>query len=132
MERTLIGNLRPQIGQTVKIQGWLQTLRDQKKMQFLVVRDRTGAVQVVYEKKAGPELAEQISKLTAELAVTITGLAIDNPIVKLGGIEIQLTALQVDNLADSPCRLTPLVKRCLSLITAWIGVSWTCAGLRTC
>jgi nondiscriminating aspartyl-tRNA synthetase len=107
MERTLIGNLRPQIGQTVKIQGWLQTLRDQKKMQFLIMRDRSGAVQVVYEKKAGLELAEQISKLTAESAVTITGLAIDNPIVKLGGIEIQLTSLQVENLADSPLPFEP-------------------------
>ena len=50
MERVLIGNLRDHIGQTVEIQGWLQTLRDQKKMQFLVVRDITGMVQIVFKK----------------------------------------------------------------------------------
>ena len=50
MERTQIGDLRKHIGETVRIQGWLQTLRDQKKMQFLVVRDMSGLVQVVVEK----------------------------------------------------------------------------------
>ena len=35
MERTYIKDLRSAIGQTVQINGWLQTLRDQKKLQFL-------------------------------------------------------------------------------------------------
>ena len=61
MERTWIGDLRSMVGHPVKIQGWLQTLRDQKKMQFLVMRDTTGAVQVVLEKQASPQLAETIS-----------------------------------------------------------------------
>ena len=53
MERTLINDLRDQVAKEVKIKGWLQKLRDQKKMQFLVVRDHTGAVQVVFEKVCG-------------------------------------------------------------------------------
>lgn len=110
MERTLIGDLKTKLGGSVKIQGWLQTLRDQKKMQFLVVRDRTGAVQVVLEKKTDPALAELISKLTVESAITLTGEAIENPIVKLGGIEIQLQSLTVDNLADSPLPLDPFAE----------------------
>ena len=57
MQRTKIADLRQAIGQAVKLQGWLQTLRDQKKMQFLVVRDSRGLVQVVFEKAAQPELA---------------------------------------------------------------------------
>ena len=39
MERTLIADLRGKLDQTVKVQGMLQTLRDQKKMQFIVLRD---------------------------------------------------------------------------------------------
>jgi aspartyl-tRNA synthetase len=109
MERTLIGNLRQTIGQTVKISGWLQVLRDQKKMQFLVVRDRTGAVQVVFEKKANPELAELISTLGSESAITITGLVIDNPIVKLGGLEMQLETLEVNNKAEAPLPYEPFI-----------------------
>ena len=110
MERTLIGKLKTSLGQTVKIQGWLQTLRDQKKMQFLVVRDRTGAVQVVFEKKSDLALADLISNLTVESAITLTGLAIENPIVKLGGIEIQLQSLSIENLADSPLPLDPFAE----------------------
>ena len=68
MERTLIKELRGQVGKEVKIKGWLQKLRDQKKMQFLVVRDHTGAVQVVFEKAANEELAATISGITTESA----------------------------------------------------------------
>lgn len=107
MERTLIGDLRQAIGQKVKISGWLQVLRDQKKMQFLVVRDRTGAVQVVFEKKADPELAEVISTLGSESAVTLTGMVVDNPIVKLGGLELQLETLDVVNKAEAPLPFEP-------------------------
>ena len=46
MERVFIKDLRKHIGETVKVQGWLQTLRDQKKMQFLVVRDLTGPAKI--------------------------------------------------------------------------------------
>jgi len=60
MERTLIKDLGNKIGEEVSIQGWLQTLRDQKSMQFLIIRDRTGLVQVAHWKKGNPELAEQI------------------------------------------------------------------------
>lgn len=107
MERTWISELRTKIGQPVKIQGWLQTLRDQKKMQFLVVRDVSGAAQVVFEKAAGPALAGMIARLGIESAVTITGIVIDNPVVRLGGLEIQLQGLQVESYASSPLPLDP-------------------------
>jgi len=107
MERTMIGNLKEHLDQPVKIHGWLQTLRDQKKMAFLVVRDPSGLVQVVFEKKNDPALAERISAITSESAVTISGTALSNPIVKLGGIEITLATIRVDNLAASPLPFDP-------------------------
>ncbi len=110
MERSFIGNLKSSFGQKVTIQGWLQTLRDQKKMQFLVVRDRTGAVQVVFEKKADPALAEVISGLTTESAIVITGTVLENPIVKLNGLEVQLESLQIINKADSPLPFDPFAE----------------------
>lgn len=110
MERTPIGSLRQAIGQTVKIQGFLQTLRDQKKMQFLILRDLTGSAQVVFEKKNDPALAEKISSLTSESNLTITGLVLDNPIVKLGGLEVQLADVRLDNLAASPLPFDPFAE----------------------
>ena len=80
MERTFIKDLRGKIDQTVKLQGWLQTLRDQKKIQFLILRDPTGLVQVAHWKPNDEVLAEKIAALGAETALTITGKVIDNPI----------------------------------------------------
>jgi len=107
MERTLIGDLRSKIGQSVTVQGWLQVLRDQKKMQFLVLRDQTGAVQIVVEKAASPDQAALISTCGVESALTITGKVIDNPIVKLGGIEMQLESIEVNNNAAIPLAFEP-------------------------
>jgi nondiscriminating aspartyl-tRNA synthetase len=107
MQRTFIGNLREHIGSKVKVQGFLQTLRDQKKMQFLILRDLTGLVQIAFWKANDPDLAEKISALGAESIITVTGEVIDNPIVKLGGLEIQLETLTVDGLAESPLPLDP-------------------------
>src|SRR5512133_1907963 len=110
MERTMIGDLRGFIGQTVKIQGWLQTLRDQKKMQFLILRDPTGAVQVVNEKSSNPQPAEEISRLSAETALTLTGRVVDNPVVKLGGLEVQLETLRVEGESDPQLPLDPFAE----------------------
>ena len=52
MERTLIKDLHKHIDEKVTIKGWLHTLRDQKNMQFVIIRDRTGLVQVAHYKKA--------------------------------------------------------------------------------
>jgi nondiscriminating aspartyl-tRNA synthetase len=107
MERTFIGDLHQYIGKAVKIQGYLQTLRDQKKMQFLILRDATGLVQVAHYRPANEELGNQISTLTVESALTITGKVVDNPIVKLGGLEIQLETLAVEGPAASPVPFDP-------------------------
>jgi aspartyl-tRNA synthetase len=107
MDRTYIAELRSKIGQTVKVQGWLQTLRDQKSMQFLIVRDPTGLVQVTHAKGNDAELSATISALAAESAITITGRVEENPIVKLGGLEIQLESLQLESPAESPLPFDP-------------------------
>ena len=107
MERTLIGDLRKHLDETVMIKGWLQVLRDQKKIQFLVLRDRTGSVQIIHWKPNDMELAELISTLGTEFALTVTGKVIDNPSVKLGGLEVQLESLVVENNAESPLPFEP-------------------------
>lgn len=110
MERMMIGDLRKMVGQTVKIQGWLQTLRDQKKMQFLIVRDPSGSVQVVNEKLAKSQEASIISMLGMETALTITGRVIDNPVVKLGGLEVQLETVVIEGAADTSLPLDPFAE----------------------
>lgn len=107
MERTLIKDLKDHIGEQVTLKGWLQTLRDQKSMQFIILRDKTGLAQVAHWKKGNPELAELISTLGTESALTVIGKVVENEVVKLGGIEIQLEALKVENNAELPLPFEP-------------------------
>jgi len=101
VERTLIGQLREKVGERATIRGWVNTVRDQKRLQFLIVRDETGLAQAVVDKQDPPsELNEQISALTAESAITVTGTVIADERVKLGGIELRIESLHVDSLAE--------------------------------
>ena len=107
MMRTEIRDLKDHIDEVVTVKGWLQTLRDQKKMQFLILRDRTGLVQIAHYRPENPELGEQISALGAESALSVTGKLVKNDIVKLGGLEIQLQELIVENNAETPLPFDP-------------------------
>ena len=105
MKYIAISELSKHIGQNVTLQGWVHTLRDQKHVQFLILRNRTGSVQVVHEKTGA--LAGQVSALTRESAIAISGRVVENPGVRLGGVEIQLAELRVVNVAESPLPLDP-------------------------
>ena len=107
--RTLVHDLRAHLGGTVSVSGWVNTLRLQRAMQFVLVRDHTGTVQVAHRRAgAGPAdaraaaLAELIDGLTPESAVRITGRVVENPVVKLGGLEIVPTRVEVLNRAETP------------------------------
>lgn len=107
MKRTRICDLKDHLDEVVTIQGWLQILRDQKKMQFLILRDRTGLVQVAHYRPDNPEMGDLISSLGVESALTVTGKVVANEVVKLGGLEIQLQDLRVENRAETPLPYDP-------------------------
>ena len=101
MARTLISELSSHVGEQVTIRGWAQAVRDQKRVQFVVVRDESGLAQTVLGKDDPPtELNEQVSSLTVESAVTLTGTVVADERVKLGGLELQLESIEVDSLAE--------------------------------
>jgi len=101
MIRTPIAALRGHIGETVTIAGWAQALRLQRAMQFVIVRDHTGTVQVTH-RRDGTALESALEGLTAESAVRITGQVAANPIVSLGGLELIPGTVTVENLARAP------------------------------
>lgn len=99
--RTLIKDVVRSTGHEVKIQGWVKTIRDQKRVQFLLVRDHTGLVQATVERAPGnATLNQTIASLTRESAVTVVGKVVENPVVKTGGVEILIRELTVESLAD--------------------------------
>jgi nondiscriminating aspartyl-tRNA synthetase len=101
MKRTLIAELPGKVGEQVIVRGWVNALRDQKRVQFVILRDETGMAQAVLGKDETPSaLNDEISALTAESAVSITGTIVGDERVKLGGLELKIESLHVDSLAD--------------------------------
>ncbi len=105
MERILIGSLNEHIGKEVTIKGAVSVARFQGKMAFFDFYDRTGTIQgVVFGK---PEVLEIANTLKAESAVAIIGNVnarpekMVNAAVQNGGIELEITGIEVLNLADA-------------------------------
>ncbi len=108
MERTLTADLQSKVGERASVRGWVQAIRDQKRVQFVVVRDEAGAVQVVLGKDDPPsQLNEAVSALTPESAVTVTGSIVADERVNLGGLELQLQELQLDSPAEPELPIAP-------------------------
>lgn len=95
-ERTLTAQLADRADGPVTVSGWVDTVRDQKKVQFVVLRDESGAVQLVHPRGEGEDaLAETISSLAQGTFLTATGELKHDERVKLGGVEIKLDGLDI-------------------------------------
>jgi nondiscriminating aspartyl-tRNA synthetase len=99
--RTLVADLHSHVGETLTIAGWAQTLRLQRAVQFVIVRDHTGAVQVTH-RRDGSLLEETLEGLSVESAVRVTGRVVANPAVTLGGIELIPDQVTVESHAEAP------------------------------
>ncbi len=105
LDRKLIGTLPSLQDGPVTIGGWVETLRDQKRIQFIIIRDESGSVQVTYPRPADEDaLADVVSSLTGGTFVEISGTLKHDERVKLNGVEILLSDLKVvsRSLPDSP------------------------------
>jgi nondiscriminating aspartyl-tRNA synthetase len=105
MKRILISNLREHIENPVTINGIIDTRRDQGKVIFFEVRDRSGQIQcVVFEK---PEILEIAKEGSIQSSVKIEGIVhkrpekLVNSKVRNGDLEVEITALTILNKSES-------------------------------
>ena len=99
-QRTLIKDLAASDDGPVSVSGWVEVVRDQKKVQFVVLRDESGAVQLVNPKAPEPtSVSDTISALSQGTFLTAMGELKHDERVKLGGVEIKLETLVVASLA---------------------------------
>ena len=105
LDRTNIANIKK--NEQVKIQGFVENIRDGKSMAFLVVKDITGKFQVTVEKEKKPELAEVIARITPDSVITVEGLAAENEYVKLNGMELLPDTIIIDSVAEA----LPIVRK---------------------
>jgi aspartyl-tRNA synthetase len=104
MRRIKIEDLPSRIGETVRVCAYVSALRLQRKMQFVILSDSTGSLQVTHRRGGeADEIERQLENLTPASAVAISGEVLRNEIVKLGGIE--LIPSKVEVLAKSEAAL---------------------------
>lgn len=103
MQRIPIDQLIHHVDMPVCVKGFVEAIREHKERLFLVIRDRTGSVQVVAER--GASGAESLEGLTRESAVVVQGRLTENAKVRLGGREILLRSLDVVGPAQTPMPL---------------------------
>lgn len=104
MERTLIGELKNKVGEEVLLGTIVDVRRDQGKMAFFDLRDRTGVVQgVVFGK---PEVLEVAKSASPESSLFVTGTVNQRPEkminekVQNGDIELEITNIEILNKAE--------------------------------
>jgi len=80
----------------VIINGFVDKIRNLQYVQFVIIRDTTGKVQVTIEKnEENQELVEIIDNLKEESTVKITGTLLLNEKIKLNGMEIIPETIEV-------------------------------------
>lgn len=92
MQRTLVSESVSKVGETVKLMGWVSTIRDHGKISFIDLRDRTGTIQCV---------GQNLEKVMPESAIEIEGKIVERPEklinneIETGKIELQIEKLTV-------------------------------------
>ena len=96
------------IGQEVTIMGWVNKRRNLSHLIFVVLRDRTGIVQIVVDEEKNSELYKLAKEIRTEFVVAATGIVIArtpeniNPDMPTGKIEIEVKNMEILSEADVP------------------------------
>jgi len=96
MQRTLVGETVNKVAETVRLEGWVDTIRDHGKITFIDLKDRTGIIQCV---------GVNLPKVSPESVVAIIGTIAKRPEklinqeLETGQIEVQIEKLEIISLA---------------------------------
>src|SRR6201982_2369440 len=93
-------------GKAAIVLGWVAKRRDLGNLLFLDVRDRTGIVQVVFNKETQPEAHAKAEQARSEFVVAVDADVVQrqkaNPELATGEVEMNATKLHILNSAKTP------------------------------
>lgn len=96
MKKIYFKNLNEYLEQEITIEGFVDNIRILQYVDFLIIRDTTGKVQVTIEKNTSNEfLTKIVSTITPESTVKITGILHKNDKVKLNNMELIPTNITI-------------------------------------
>jgi aspartyl-tRNA synthetase len=93
-------------GRDATVMGWVHRRRDLGNLLFLDLRDRTGIVQVVFNKQTQPAVHAKAEQARSEFVVAVEGKVVKrekaNPEIATGEIELAAAKLHILNNAKTP------------------------------
>lgn len=98
-----IADAKDHVGEIVTVRGWLQRLTGKGKLNFLRLRDGSGIFQAVaFRPTLGDEQFEQVSRLTTESSIILTGeIKADQRAPGVpGGYEMDLRGIEIVQIAE--------------------------------
>lgn len=96
MKKIKFSELKNFYNQEVELHGFVEKVRDLQYVQFLILRDKSGSVQVTLEKDGSlEELNKIVTNLKVESTVKVTGKVLENEKVKLGGLEVIPSKIEI-------------------------------------
>jgi aspartyl-tRNA synthetase len=97
---------RDLLGSRVRVCGWIHNIRDIGRIKFLVVRDRTGTIQVVVkEGESPPEAVSEAERVKLESVVCAEGVLVEGKAVQ--GVEVKASRVEILSSPVEPLPLEP-------------------------
>lgn len=93
----MVDDVMDKIGKKVRLEGWVNTIRDHGKITFIDLRDRSGIIQCV-----GANLERVSPESVVEIIGTVAARPekLVNPKIETGSVEIQIESLKVVSPAE--------------------------------
>ena len=102
MEKIFVDELKNHIDEEITFSGFVDAIRDKKWVMFVILKDHTGKVQMTIEKseEKNQKLLDIMSNVTKDSTINITAKVISNEAVKLGGLELIPSMIEVTSKAE--------------------------------
>lgn len=127
MKRIPIAQIKEHLGETITVAGFVETIRDQGKIIFLMLRDRSGTVQVVIPQAS--TAFTPAKELSLESVVSITGI-VKSETQAPGGIEIAAEELEILSLAEPELPIPITEKGAMNEAEREVRLDWRWLDLR--
>lgn len=87
----------------ITLSGFAEKIRNLQWVQFIVLRNKTDRLQITIEKsdENNKEMIEIVDKLTCESTIKVTGILKKNEKVKMGGMELIPSKIEVTSVSEA-------------------------------
>jgi len=101
MNKIMIKDLKKYYEKEIEMQATVDNVRNLQWVQFVILKDSTGKVQMTVEKNDdNKELNSIVDKITLDSTVKIKGILKEAPKVKMGGMEIIPNSIEITSLSE--------------------------------